>query len=175
MRGAAAAFARTGYSATSMEDIAAASGITKLIVYRHFDSKADLYRRVLERVFERMRDVFLSGLGDAMPGRTAVDALLTAAREDADGFRLLWRHSAREPEFAAYAEEVRESAVGAARMLLAPSMSDPTTAEWGAHTVVAFLVEATLAWLDHGEASRDAEFTRLTTRSLRGMIGSWVR
>ena len=37
--GAARAFARTGYAATSMEDIAAASGITKLIVYRHFASK----------------------------------------------------------------------------------------------------------------------------------------
>ena len=37
LSGAAHAFARAGYAATSMEDIAAASGITKLIVYRHFD------------------------------------------------------------------------------------------------------------------------------------------
>jgi AcrR family transcriptional regulator len=36
-----------------MEDIAAASGI-ELIVYRHFDSKEELYRAVLQQVFDRL-------------------------------------------------------------------------------------------------------------------------
>src|SRR5687767_13524021 len=42
LHGAAAAFARSGFAATSMEDVAEACGVTKLIVYRHFDSKEDL-------------------------------------------------------------------------------------------------------------------------------------
>ena len=46
--GAANAFSRSGFAATSMEEVAAASGITKLIVYRHFRSKAHLYSCVLE-------------------------------------------------------------------------------------------------------------------------------
>lgn len=158
-----------------MEDIAAASGITKLIVYRHFESKAELYRRVLERVHERMRDVFLTRLGDGVPGRTAVEAMLTAAREDPDGFRLLWRHSAREAEFAAYADEVRERAVDAARHLLGPHLRERAFEEWAAHTAVAFLVEATLAWLDHGEAARDDDFVDLTSRSLRDAVAAWLR
>ena len=62
LHGAAAAFARTGYAATSMEDIAAASGITKLIVYRHFDSKEELYRAVLQRVFDRLAEEFVDGV-----------------------------------------------------------------------------------------------------------------
>ncbi|HYD10163.1 MAG TPA: helix-turn-helix domain-containing protein, partial [Acidimicrobiales bacterium] len=41
LRGAADAFAHGGFAATSMEDVAAASGITKLIVYRHFGSKEE--------------------------------------------------------------------------------------------------------------------------------------
>jgi AcrR family transcriptional regulator len=48
VRGAAAAFAEKGYAGTSMEDVAAAAGITKLIVYRHFSSKEELYDAVLE-------------------------------------------------------------------------------------------------------------------------------
>ena len=158
-----------------MEDIAAASGITKLIVYRHFESKAELYRRVLERVHERMRDVFLSRLGEGVPGRTAVEALVAGAREDPDAFRLLWRHSAREPEFAAYAEEVRSRAVDAARTLLQPRLSDPAFGEWAAHTAVAFLVEATLAWLDHGDPARDDEYVALTSRSLANAVSAWLR
>ena len=41
------AFARSGFAATSLEDIAAEADITRVILYRHFDSKADLYRMVL--------------------------------------------------------------------------------------------------------------------------------
>jgi hypothetical protein len=127
---------------------------------------------VLEAVHERMRGVFLSRLHDGMPAGTAVDALLTAAREDPDGFRLLWRHSAREPQFAAYSEEVRDRAVVAARVLLGTFLPE-NTLEWAAHTVVAFLVEATLNWLDYGDAGRDDEYARLTAESLRSLAAAW--
>lgn len=158
-----------------MEDIAAASGITKLIVYRHFESKAELYRRVLERVHERMRDVFLTRLNEGVPGRTAVEAMLTAAREDPDGFRLLWRHSAREAEFAAYADEVRSLSLEAARRLIQPRLADAALLEWAAHTSVAFLVEATLAWLDHGDPGRDDHYVALTSQSLANAVSAWLR
>jgi AcrR family transcriptional regulator len=40
-------FARTGYTAASMADIADASGVTRAVVYDHFSSKKDLYVAVL--------------------------------------------------------------------------------------------------------------------------------
>ncbi|MBA2625619.1 MAG: helix-turn-helix transcriptional regulator, partial [Acidimicrobiia bacterium] len=101
-RGAATAFARAGFAATSMEDVAAAAGITKLIVYRHYESKEELYRAVLVRVSARLAEELADGLEHARRG-AGVRALLTVAREDPDGFVLLWRHAAREPQFAAYA------------------------------------------------------------------------
>ena len=53
LRGAAQAFAHNGFAGTSMDDVAAACGVTKLILYRHFETKEGLYRAVLQRVFER--------------------------------------------------------------------------------------------------------------------------
>ena len=35
--------------ATSLDDIAAEAGVTRVILYRHFDSKTDLYQAVLDR------------------------------------------------------------------------------------------------------------------------------
>ncbi|HMK10177.1 MAG TPA: TetR/AcrR family transcriptional regulator, partial [Acidimicrobiales bacterium] len=104
LRGAAAAFAKAGFDGTSMEDVADASGITRLIVYRNFASKEEVYRSVLERVATRLGEEFESAA-------TAVQPLLTVAREDPDAFRLLWVHAAHEPQFAAYAATFREAVV----------------------------------------------------------------
>src|SRR3954462_3631856 len=59
---AAAAFARPGFAGTSMDDVAAEAGIPRLIVYRHFDSKEDLYRAVLTKVTERLGEEWTKGL-----------------------------------------------------------------------------------------------------------------
>src|SRR5436189_436130 len=99
---AATVFARSGYAATAMDDIAAASGVTKLIVYRHFDSKEALYRAVLEQVFDRQAQLFVENVSRGLQAAGATSALLTAAREWPNGFRLLWRHAAREAQFAEY-------------------------------------------------------------------------
>ena len=42
-------FGERGYAHTSLDQIAAAAGVTKPILYRHFDSKKALYLALLER------------------------------------------------------------------------------------------------------------------------------
>ena len=111
LHGAAAAFARTGFAATSMEDVADACGVTKLIVYRHFDSKEELYRAILQRVFDRQAEELLRGLEHPPQPGLGTRTLLTVAREDPAAFTLLWRHAPREAQFAAYALELRSMSV----------------------------------------------------------------
>jgi AcrR family transcriptional regulator len=172
LRGAARAFARTGYAATSMEDIAAASGITKLIVYRHFASKEELYRAVLQRVFDRLAEEFVSGYSRGAGG-VGTRSLLTVAREDPDGFHLLWRHAAHEPQFADYARELRERSVDASRALLGGQVPADLH-EWAAHTLVDYLVEAVLNWLEYGDRARDEEFVGMATAGARAGVRAWA-
>lgn len=169
------AFAEKGYAATSMEDVAAAAGITKLIVYRHFESKQELYDAVLEGVALRTRDRFLEGLDAARPGVGAVHALLAVAREDPAAFTLLWRHAAREPQFADHAASIRERGVRIAEQLL-EKVSFPTRRmrRWAAATVVSYLVGAILEWLDDGEPAGDDEVAALLSRSLVAMVAAWA-
>jgi AcrR family transcriptional regulator len=159
LKGAAAAFARTGFAATSMEDVAAASGITKLIVYRHFASKEELYRAVLEA----------PGRREAVGAR----ALLTIAREEPNGFVLLWRHAAREQAFADYAHAHRDRAVGAARRMLGDRVGDEVRTRWAAETLVDWLVEAVLGWMVVGDEARDEELSDLAARTVRAMVATW--
>ena len=171
--GAARAFAAAGFDATSMEDIAAAAGVTKLILYRHFESKEELYRSILEGVSSCLRNEVAAAMEAGRRRGVIVPAFLTVAREDPDGFRLLWRHSSREPKFAAYAEEVHRAADVFARRLLGSRIDDAVVLDWAAPTAVAFLVEAVLVWLDRGDAAADARFTELTTRSLEALVATW--
>lgn len=41
-------FTQNGYHGTSMDDIAAAAGVTKPVLYQHFDSKVTLYLEVID-------------------------------------------------------------------------------------------------------------------------------
>ena len=48
---AATEFAVHGFAGASVDRIAAAAGLNKAMIYYHFDSKADLYRRILDDMF----------------------------------------------------------------------------------------------------------------------------
>ena len=177
LKAAASAFAHKGFSATSMDDVAAEAKITKLIVYRHFESKEDLYEAVLERVSGRLAEEFVDAITRDPTGRgLGVRTLLTVAREDPDGFVLLWRHAAREPQFADHAERFRAQAVTLARTLLtrAGITGDRRIQKWQAELMMSFLVDAVLHWLEVGAPKRDAEMIELTTEASTAIVRSWA-
>jgi AcrR family transcriptional regulator len=156
-----------------MEDVAADAGVTKLIVYRHFAAKESLYRAVLERVFDRQVELFVENMNAGLEAGGATRALLTVGREYPDGFRLLWRHAAREPQFADYVHEFRDTAVSAARAVVEPFLAAEYR-EWAAQTLFDHVVDAVLNWLDHGELARDEDFIALEATSLRATVAAWA-
>lgn len=48
------AFASNGFAATTMEDIAIAAGVTKPLLYQHFESKRALYLELIDDVASRL-------------------------------------------------------------------------------------------------------------------------
>ncbi|MCI4338662.1 MAG: TetR/AcrR family transcriptional regulator [Thermoplasmata archaeon] len=169
LHGAAEAFASTGFGDTSMEDVAAACGVTKLIVYRHFGSKEELYREILQHVFDHLGQELRSEL--ALPTRSGLGprTLLTVARDDPAAFTLLWRHAAHEPQFAAYAAELRSVSATVVRQLSALDTGDELLDAWRSQVLFGWLVEATLIWLEQGEAARDDEFVQQTSAGFRSL------
>lgn len=169
LRGAAEAFAESGFSETSMDDVAAACGVTKLIVYRHFESKEELYREILQQVFDRLGEELRTRLALGSSNGIGARTLLTVAREGPAAFTLLWRHAAREPQFAAYAGEFRSVSVRVVREIGRLDTGDDVLDAWFAEAVFGWLVEATLTWLERGDPARDAEFVSRATLGLRAL------
>jgi AcrR family transcriptional regulator len=171
---AAGAFAERGFADTAMDDVAAAAGITRLIVYRHFDSKEDLYAAVLQHVRDRLAEELALASG-ARGENVAVRALLAVARTDAAGLTLLLRHAPREPQFASYAIEFREQMVAHSEVLMARAHAPMRVrTRWAAETLVSFVLDALLHWIEDGDPDRDEEFAARVDASLPALVAAWA-
>jgi AcrR family transcriptional regulator len=157
--GAARALAKGGFAGTSMEDIATAAGVSKLLLYRDFAGKRELYQAVLTRIQGRIAE-----LAPNAGTSQALRDLVAVARADPDGFTLLFRHAAREPEFAAYASELTDEYVRAAAETLRTHEPDPRLRRWAAEMAVTITFGGIIGWLEHGDPANDHTFeARLLT------------
>jgi AcrR family transcriptional regulator len=161
------AFARTGFANTSLDDIAEQAGISRVLLYRHFDSKTDLYRAVLDRAIGRLT----AAVGTRDFTYASIDALLEAAAEDPEGFRLLFHHAAREPEFRQQMDRFQKGMVATARRELARIIPDRDWAQWAAQLAPVVAIEAVMAWLDAGQPDPDQAADRIR-QALAGVIGA---
>lgn len=150
------AFARTGFASTGLDDIAAETGVSRVILYRHFESKTALYRAVLDRAVGH-----LVAATDVEVGEASVHALLAWAGRDPAGFRLLFRHAAREPEFCRGIDELRATMVAQVHERLTESIPDGPWADWAAQLATTVCLEAIMAWLDAGSPSPDDAADRI--------------
>src|SRR5262249_33838475 len=141
------AFARAGFTATSLDDVAEEAGITRVLLYRHLDPTAAVSRAVLERACARL----VGSVGSDDFASRAIPALIRAAAADPDAFRLLFRHAAREPEFRDQADSLTAASAEVARRDLAAQISAGPWLDWAARLVPAIAIEAVIAWLDAGQ------------------------
>jgi len=165
------AFARNGFAATSLDDIAAQAGITRVLLYRHFDSKTDLYQAVLDRMCARLEahvEEPVGGFTDA-----GIDGLLDAAVESPAGFRLLFQHALREPEFKERIEKFRADITTAAYQQIAAVVPDRALARWAAQLAPVVAIEAIIAWLDAGQPD-PARAAGRVRQAVMGVIGAAV-
>lgn len=87
-------FARKGFEAVSVEEIATRAGVTKPVVYEHFGGKEGLYAVMVDRevteLLERITRA-LVGEGSRELLEQAADGFLSYIEEQPDGFRVLVR------------------------------------------------------------------------------------
>jgi AcrR family transcriptional regulator len=159
-RAAGPLFARDGYAATRLDDIAAAAGVSKPIVYRHFESKKALYMSLL---FKHRDDLptFLEGIDPAAASDAAVRAILERwldyVRENQHAWVMLFRDSSGDEEIRALRREVNLRA----RQVLAAFIADQAGSRIPAEQVepTAELLSSGLAgmalwWIDHPEVPK---------------------
>lgn len=174
LRAAATAFAAEGFAATSMEQVADEAGVTKLILYRHFEGKEELYRAVLELVSTRMRQEFLRTMNGPEPKAAAVRAMLTVGRENPAGYRLLVFHAPRESAFEPQARGYWDEAVRNLDALLGERVAEQALREWCVRSIMSYLLHEVLLWLEFGAERDDELFVKRASDGLAALLGAWL-
>jgi TetR/AcrR family transcriptional regulator, acrAB operon repressor len=121
LKSALSVFSRNGYSATTLQDIAAEAAVTRGAIYWHFGSKAELYHALLAETSSRSAGIIQSAAGEGgsladILGRVFV-RLLAAIEEQADlkaVMELSLFKTERTPELA----ETRQEQLTASRTLV---------------------------------------------------------
>lgn len=88
-------FAARGLDGTTIDEVAAAAGVSKPVIYEHFGSKEGLYTQVVESEFRILLDAINESLAEEAKPRELVEraalALLGYIEDREDGFRILMR------------------------------------------------------------------------------------
>jgi AcrR family transcriptional regulator len=170
---AAAAFLGDGFDKTSMDQVAQTAGVSRLIVYRNFASKEDLYRAVLRGVLRDLGTAFEGLSFEDVAERGAARVIMPVARAHPAAFRLLWRDAWQQPPFADIAGEFRGYVSLYAGAILGRYIHDDTILTWATRTAGAHLVDSICNWLDDGDPARDAEVADRISAGLRALAAAW--
>src|SRR5271154_192068 len=122
-------FARRGYRATTMDDIAEAAGVTKPLVYQHFSSKRALYLELVNAIAQELVIAVRSAVMQAEGPRQQVEMGFAAYFRLVIGreaeFRLLYgRDHADDKELGLALRTVEDAIAAAIEPLIAAGLDD---------------------------------------------------
>lgn len=149
LRGAAKAFVANGYDATTLDDIAREAGISRAFLYRHFDSKKEIYLAIIEDFGKKMHPD-QSFYHNARSLKDYFEPLIAIAQSEPDAFRLLFRHAAREPAFRTHTEALHLLRQTFIENGLKPLLPDQEDRHFAAALLRDTILSMLLTWIDNG-------------------------
>ncbi len=170
---AARLFAQRGYAATTVDDIVAEAGVSKPMLYRHFESKKELHMKLLEHRRDELAaaglDSFLQAKGrpdERLPAM--IDAWFAHVEQHRNTSRLLFQDAIGDPDIHALQRELRRRQRAADVALLrefAPQLPEDELEPLG-EIIRSSLTGLALWWLDNPDVPRAnvaAAMLRMTT------------
>ncbi|MDZ4370822.1 MAG: TetR/AcrR family transcriptional regulator [Phenylobacterium sp.] len=167
---AAKVFRQHGLARATMAQVAAAAGVTKVVLYRRFPSKDALIQAIFAETVQRLKAQDATpwtGYGGGM--RKA----LTAARSFEDGFILLVRHGDQNPAYQSAHQALRRRTGQRLRALLwypgrlPPPSARPALLELSLDPMISFCNDALAYWVEKGDPRRDEMFLRWCGQMIR--------
>ncbi|MDQ3609016.1 MAG: TetR/AcrR family transcriptional regulator [Actinomycetota bacterium] len=164
-------FAEHGYRGASIDEIAARAEISAPVLYDHFASKLELYRRLLERTRNELLEMWREHLFSDEPAEVriprALDAWARYVENHREATRMFFREATGDPEAEAVQREIQAQGRVAISMLLAREPGVENLAgsagqeilEMAAEILRAGLTGLAIWWHEHPHVPREQVVT----------------
>ena len=170
-------FAEDGFHGAAMEQIAARAGVTKPVLYQHFESKKELYLGLLDEDMARLMTEIRFAIEGARSNREriarATGAYFTFIDSNEGSFRLLFRETmGADPDFRSSIERFRDELASAIAAVIQAEAGLPMSeAELLARAVMGIAESSAQWWLDHRSVPRERVVADLSELAWRGLAG----
>jgi AcrR family transcriptional regulator len=175
---AARLFAERGYETTTVEHICAAAGVSKPMLYRHFESKKDLCMRLMER---RRDELAAAPLGTFLETEglveqrleAMIDAWFAHVAEHPYSARVLFQDVTGDTQLRELQRELRRRQRAADVAMLrefGPPLPEAELEPLG-EVIRSSLTGLALWWLDHADVPR-ASVVSAMLRTVKGMLAT---
>lgn len=171
-------FAEDGYHGAGMEQIAQRAGVTKPVLYQHFEGKKELYLALLENDMTLLLNQVASAIDGASTNleriRGGLEAYFTYIADNVDAFRLLFRETmGADPEFREMIDRFHDAAAGRVGAIIADEAGLPRDeAELLARGIIGMSEAAASWWVDRKQSIERNELVKdLAEMTWRGLAG----
>jgi len=168
-RAATEVFAAHGYAGASIDEIARRSGVSPPVVYDHFASKLDLFRRLLERTRDELLEMWvteLAGQGEQpteLRMRRAFDAWARYIEQNRFASRMYFQESTGDADARAVHRAIQAQARAALGAILGQEPdaeriaggTDAESLEMAAEVIRGGLATLAIWWDDHEHVPRE--------------------
>ncbi|MEZ0164572.1 TetR family transcriptional regulator [Kineococcus sp. LSe6-4] len=174
-------FASKGVEGTTVEEIAAAAGVSKPVVYQHFGGKEGLYAVVVDREIAALLGAITRALSGRGSPRTllerATTALLDYIESSTEGFRILVRDSPVAPvapttgTFASLISDIARQVEHLLVDAFAARGYAPERSGMYAQMLVGMVAMTGQWWLDTREPAKEEVAAHLVNLAWNGLTG----
>jgi len=168
-------FADRAYDEVSIDDIAAAAGVSKGLLYHYFGSKRAFYVETVRAGAALLRERTRTdpSLPPVDRARAGIEGYLAFVESNARAYASLMRSGiGNDPEVAAVVEETRDAIVG--QILEDTGTTDRPVFRFAVRSWVGLVEAASLDWIERREVGRDVALAMMID-SLYGSLAIALR
>ena len=160
------AFAEGGYHSTSLDAIAERAGVSKALLYEHFDSKRELHAAMLELHVRDLLDRINAALVDAEPGeqrmRAGLEAFFTFLEERRGTAAIMLRNTG-DPDVLQWLDRLRDGVAAAIVTLMTDEVNELFASEEEMRRTVEMVAQQQIGaiqsladwWSEHREVPKE--------------------
>lgn len=171
---AAECFAANSFAGSTLEEVAQRADLSRMMLYRYFESKEGIYLAVLDQVATALI-AQLTILESPVSSDAVTRIHYAVAEQYPAGYRLFWEQARAEGTFRSHAAELVSRIHDVTTELLSRWVDLGELSTWASTVATRYSVVTVLAFLDSRDELDAGVVEEFSSHGLSGIVTAWAK